>query len=99
MSAFCNEESCTKVKNLLPIFEPPKETLDWLSSEGLDKNYNQMLDSCSWLNENLSEEVDNLRPSEVHKNSDGTYDATALGEAASQLLILGRRFFNIVLFI
>jgi hypothetical protein len=81
-----NEESCSKggskLSTMFPVFEPPKETMEWFQkviSDGPDQNYAQKLKSSSWLNDSLREEV---RPLQRHIGNDGTCDTAALAEAA-----------------
>jgi len=98
MSTSSNDESCSegciKDTTLFPIFEPPKETMDWflkVVNNGPDNNYSQTLKSSSWLNDSLKEEV---RPLQRHIGNDGSCDATALAIAASKIFVVGRKFFN-----
>jgi len=98
MSTSSNDESCSegciKDTTLFPIFEPPKETMDWflkVVNNGPDNNYSQTLKSSSWLNDSLKEEV---RPLQWHIGNDGSCDATALAIAASKIFVVGRKFFN-----
>ncbi len=87
----------TKLNLSFAIFEPPKATMDWYKKvlrDGPGPSYGQTLKSVSWLNHDLKEEIEQQKPGMMDMNHDGTYKADALAEKASQVFVIGRKFFN-----
>ena len=87
----------TKLNLSFAIFEPPKATMDWYKQvlkDGPGPSYGQTLKSVSWLNHDLKEEIEQQKPGMMDMNHDGTYKADALAEKASQVFVIGRKFFN-----